>query len=460
MKSVLVSKENSLATFTMEFTGEEFDKATNDAFVKLRGRFAIDGFRKGKAPRSIIEKRYGEGVFFEEAIDTLLNDNYSTTLDELGIDALENPDVQFGEEKFEKGKGFTVTLKVTVPPDVKIENYKGVEVEQVVRKAGAKDVDAELKSMQERNSRLVSVDKAAENGDTVVLNYKGFADGKQFEGGTAEDQTLELGSGTFIPGFEEQLVGIKAGEAKDVLVTFPEEYHSEELAGKDAKFECYVKEVKHKEVPELDDEFAKDASEFDTLKELKADIKKKVQKSYDEQTKYEVQSAIVEKLIDANPFDVPAVMVEREIDSMVEDMNNQMQYQGLNIDTYCKYMGITIEQLRGNMKKDAEARAKTMLVVKAVEAAEKIEATEADLEAEYKKMAEMYKMDIEKVKEALGGKSGQAMLKEDIANRKTMDFLYDNAVISDVKVEEKAEKTEKAPAKKTAAKKTTKKAEE
>jgi len=443
MTPVLVSKENNLATFTMEFTAEEFDAATDAVYRRQRGRITVDGFRKGKAPRSIIEKRYGSGIFFEDAINDLLEKEYPNALDTLGVKAVGRPDIEFGEDKIESHKGFTVTAKVAVEPEPEIKDYKGIAAERKVRPVKDGDVERELKNLQERNSRLVSVERPAENGDTLTIDYSGFIGEEQFEGGTAENQQLELGSGTFIPGFEDQLVGVKAGEDKDVVVTFPEDYHAKDLAGKEAVFKCKVHDVKVKELPALDDDFAKDTSEFDTLGELKADIRKNQEKTAADASKYDGQNAVLEKLVEANQFPIPEEMIADEAQQMYSDMAQQMAYQGMSIQDYLKYLDKKPEELLEEFRPEAEKKVRVRLIVKAVGKAEGITASDEDVEEELKNMAEMYKMDVEKVRETLGA-GGLELLKEDVVSRKAIDLLYDNAVFTDVdpdaaKPEEKTE---------------------
>ena len=437
MKAVFVEKEGNNAKFTIEFTAEEFEAALQKAYLQDRNRISVDGFRKGKAPRSIIERKYGSSVFFETAINNMVEDAYPKAIEELKLDPVDRPSLEFGEEKIEQGKGFTVTIKVTVSPEVELKKYKGLEVEFKPQVIGDEDVDIEIDNLRSRNARLVSVDRAAENGDTVVLDYAGFVGDDQFEGGTAEKFSLKLGSGTFIPGFEEQLVGIKAGEERDVNVTFPEEYQAEALAGKDAVFKCKVHEVQYEEFPELDDEFAKDVSEFDTLDELKKDIKEKLQKQTDDKNAYEGKNKAMLALCDANELDIPEVMIEDEINQMKNDYLQRLINQGVSADAVKKYLESADKTLSENFRPDAEARVKTTLLVQAVAAKEGIEATEEDLEKEYQTYADMYKTDLDKVKESL--KSSEGYLKEDIVYRKTVDFIYDNAKIVEPKKEEKAE---------------------
>ncbi|MCQ2552038.1 MAG: trigger factor [Clostridia bacterium] len=437
MTSLLVTKENCQATFTMEFTAEEFDAATDRAFKKNRGQITVPGFRKGKAPRNIIENRYGTGVFFEEAIDDLLNEEYPKALDSLDIEPVGRPDIQFGEEKLEKGKGFKVTVKVETAPEVTVKDYKGMAVERKFHKVTDEDVQRQLEMLQRRNARQITVEDGAKLEDTVILDYKGFVGEEQFEGGTADNQSLKLGSGQFIPGFEDQLVGIKPGEERDVKVTFPEEYHAENLAGKEAIFKCLVHEIKREELPALDDEFAKDASEFDTLEELKADEKRKLEESSEKAKEYDGKNAVVEKLVELNPITLPQAMIENETDAMLEEYEQQMSYQGISLDMYCKYMDKTIEDLRNEMKPQAEGRVKSRLALKAVAAQENIEVTDAEIEAEQQKMADQYKMELAKVKEAFGPENIK-LLKEDIKNTKAIELLYANAKFTDVEDKPKA----------------------
>lgn len=445
MKPEFAGRENNVVTFNISYEAEEFDAATLASFKANRDRFVVDGFRRGKAPRSIIEKRYGEGVFFEDAIDNLLNEGYAKALDELGIEPVDRPSVDFGDQKFEKGKGFTATFKVTVAPEVEIKDYKGVKIERKIKKITAKDVQAELEARQKRNSRLVSVDREAKNGDTVILDYEGWCEGKQFEGGTAENQSLVLGSGQFIPGFEEQLVGCKAGDEKEVNVTFPKEYHAKDLAGKDATFKCKVHEVKFEELPEIDDEFAAEISDFDTLKELKADIKKNLEESAKNAAEYEGKNSVIEELCKANQFEIPQAMIDDEAQNMVNEMAQNMQYQGLTLDMYCKYIGKTQQELVDDMKVDAENRVRSRLIVQAVADAEGFEASDEDIEKEMSDMAAQYNMELDKLKEMFG-EENKKYLRQDIRARKAIDFIYENADITDVE-EEKPKKASKKSAK-------------
>ena len=460
MNAVLVSKENNVAKFTMAFTAEEFDAALDKAYKAQRGKIEVPGFRKGKAPRGVIEKRYGEGIFFEDAIDECLADGYPKALDELKLEPVDRPDVDFGGAELKKGEGFEVTVTVTVAPEIVVKDYKGLKAEVTKHEVKDEDVEGELKAMQQRNARLVSVERAAEDGDTVVLDYEGWCEDKQFEGGTAENQTLVLGSGQFIPGFEEQLVGCAAGDEKDVEVTFPEEYHAEELAGKPAVFKCKVHEVKAQELPELDDEFAKDVSEFDTLEEVKANIRKDLEKTVQDAMEYEGKDKILQQVYDANPIDLPQAMIDSEAANMLNEFGYQLQSQGMSLDMYCQYLNKTQEEMIEEFKPDAEKRVKSRLIVEAVAEQEGVEVTEEDIDEELAAMAAQYGMAQSQIK-SIFGEENMDYLKKDIKSRKAIDLMYKAAEIT--LVEEKAEEEEpkeEKEAPKKAKKKSSKKAEE
>ena len=460
MTTSYVGKENNTVKFTMEFTAEEFEAAIQKAYLKNRGRIQVDGFRKGKAPRKIIEAKYGSGIFFEDAIDELLKDNYPKALDELNIDPINRPAIDFeGEEKIEQGKGFKVVVEAEVAPEVELKEYKVVKAERELAKMDEAEVEGQLKSLQKRNARILSVDEPANWDDTVVLDYKGFVGDDQFQGGTADDQQLVLGSNTFIPGFEAQLVGVKKGDEKDVVVTFPEEYHAEDLAGKEAVFKCTIKEVKREELPALDDDFAKEASTFDTLEELKADIKKTIQERIDRSNENAGKEAVLEKICELNPVDIPQIMVDDEADKMFDEFRQQLMSQGIDLNMYCQYAGTTPEAIRKDYEDGARKRVHSRLVLEAIAAKEGIEATAEEIDKEIEDMASTYKMEKEKVLNILGT-GYEKMLSKDIVNKKALDFVYGSAKLSEPKKKaaktEKTEKTEKAE--KPAAKKTTKKA--
>lgn len=425
MKSTLISKENNEAKFTMEFSAEEFEKAVIKVYQSQKSKFAIDGFRKGKAPRSIIEKKYGEGIFFEDAINNLFSLHYPLALDELDLEVIDYPKSEFSQIR--KGEGFTITITVACYPEIEVKDYKGVEIETVSDEVTDEDVEKELESRARRNSRMVVVDRPAQDGDTVLIDYEGWSDGVQFEGGTAERHPLKLGSGSFIPGFEEQLVGVSAGEEKDVKVTFPEEYHSEDLAGKEAVFKCKVHEIKEEELPEINDDFVKDISEFDTLDELKADIREMLQKRAESSAESQMKNSVLEKVYEANEIDVPDVMVESEIDNMMQEFDQQLRAQGMDLQTYFKYLGKEPAEFRSEMKEEAFRKTKTRMIVSAVADQEEFTASEEDIEAEIENMSKQYGLEADKVKEMMG-QQNLDMIASDIKMKKAIDFMYENAV--------------------------------
>ena len=380
MKATLISKENNEAKFSIEFTAEEFEDAIIKVYKTQKDKFTIDGFRKGKAPRSIIEKKYGEGIFFEDAINNLFSLNYPLALDELDLDVIDSPRAEFSELK--KGEGFTVTITVACYPEVEVKDYKGVEIEKVNTEVTDEDVDEEIKSMSRKNSRMVTVDRPAKDGDMVLIDYEGWIGDEQFEGGTAERQPLKLGSGTFIPGFEEQLIGVSTGENKDVKVTFPEEYHVSDLAGKEAVFKCKVHEIKEEELPEINDEFVKDISEFDTLDELKADVKERLEKEAEAKDENAMRNNAIEKVYEANDIDVPDVMVNSEIDAMMSEFDQQLRSQGLDLESYYKYLGTDSGSFRESMKDEALRKVKTRMIITAVAEQEGFEASDEDVDKE------------------------------------------------------------------------------
>ena len=425
MKATLLSKENTEAKFKMEFTAEEFEDAVVKVYKKEKDKFQIDGFRKGKAPRSIIEKHYGEGIFYEDAINNLFTLNYPLALDELDLDVIDYPRTEFGEIK--KGEGFDATVTVAVYPELEIKDYKGVEIETVSAEVTDEDVDKEISDMAKKNSRMVEVDRPAQDGDMVLIDYEGWVGDDQFEGGTAERQPLKLGSGTFIPGFEEQLIGAVKDEQRDVKVTFPEDYHAEDLAGKDAVFKCKVHEIKEQELPEINDDFVKDISEFDTLDELKADTREKLEKSKAERAENSMKNAVIEAVFNANDIDVPAPLVEQEIDNQMSQFDQQLRAQGMDLGTYMKYMGKEPAEFRDDIREEATKKVKTQMIVSAVADQEGFEATPEEISEELEKMAQQYGMEKEKLMEMIGPQN-LSMIGGDLKVRKAVDFMYDNAV--------------------------------
>lgn len=430
--------------------GEEFRDAILKAYKKEVKNIAIPGFRKGKAPLSIIETKYGEGFFFEDALNILYPDALESAAKEAGVE-LVNDKIDFEMVSISKADGVDFKVKVTVVPTAKIGKYKGLKAEKVKAEVSAKEVNAELEAMAERNSRMVVVeDRATAMGDVAVIDFEGFIDDKPFEGGKGESFSLTLGSGQFIPGFEEQVVGHNTGDEFDVNVTFPEEYGAKELAGKAAVFKCKLHEIKVKELPEIDDEFAKDVSEFDTLDALKKDIKAKALEKKKNASDTELENDLVDALIETIDVNIPDAMIEEAITKNMEEFAYRLQMQGLKMEDYIKYTGSSMEEFRKNFRPQSEKQVKIRLALDAVAAEEKFEITDADVEAEIAKIAEQYGVEADKVKAAFP----EDQLKKDIASNKAIDLIKETAEITEVK--EKTQKAEEKPAeKKTDAKKTT-----
>lgn len=426
MKATFISRDKNAVKFTMEFSAEEFEQAQIKVYQEAKNQFEIPGFRKGKAPRSIIEKHYGEGVFFEDAIDALFRQSYGTALADLDLEVIDSPAAEFS--KIAKGEGFTVTITVDCFPIVEVKDYKGVEIEKVVQEVKDEDVENELKAVQKRNARMVLVERPAQEGDTVLFDYSGFVGDEQFEGGTAENQTLVLGSGMFIPGFEEQLVGAAPGEKRDVKVTFPEEYHAEDLAGKDAVFHCLVHEIKEEQLPELDDEFAKDVSEYDTLEELNKANRERLESYAKLSAENQMKDAAIAKVVEANEVEVPASMVEDEIDRMIAELNQQLRYQGLTVEQYLQFTGKEMADFRNEVREDAEKSVKTRIILMGIVEAEKFTVSAEEMDEELNTMAAQYQMTADKMKEMIGVEN-LTYLQKDLQVRKAIDFIYDNAEI-------------------------------
>lgn len=426
MKSTFISREKNEVKFTMEFTAEEFEEAIVKVYQKEKDKFQIDGFRKGKAPRSLIEKRYGEGIFFEDAVNNLISLNYPLALDELDLEVIDYPRTELSQTK--KGEGFTATVTVECYPEFEVTGYKGVEIEKVPAEVTDEDVDKEISNMADRNSRMVEVDRPVQDGDTVLIDYAGFVGDEQFEGGTAERYPLQIGSGTFIPGFEEQLIGASKDDDVEVKVTFPEEYHSEDLAGKEAIFKCKVHEIKEKEVPEIDDDFVKDVSEFDTLDELKASKREELQKAAEARAEDQMKNSVIEKIFEANDIDVPDVMVEEEIDSSLQQFDQQLRVQGMDLNTYVQYMGEDMNKFRESIREDAFKKTKTRMIVAKIVDQEEFDVTDDEIHEYLEDMAKQYGMEVDKLVEAIGPQNVET-LGGDIKMRKAVDFVYDNAVI-------------------------------
>ena len=446
--------EKSRVALTIEASAEEFEAAVNKAYLKMRGKINVPGFRVGKAPRKIIEKMYGEEVFYEEAVNIILPDAYEDAIKEQKLDVVGYPEVEL-ESCTKDGVVFKCT--VAVYPEVKLGQYKGLEAPKAEVKVAAADVNARLKEMADRNSRLVSVERAVKKGDTADIDFEGFDNGVAFDGGKGENFDLEIGSGSFVPGFEEQLIGMKAGEEKDIDITFPENY-APELAGKPVIFHVKVNEVKVKEVPAVDDEFAKDVSEFDTLKELKADIKKKMTAERTEAAQRAFEDVLMAKVAEGVEAEIPHEMVELQAERMMEQFKQQLAAQGIPFDQYLKMTGTTEADFRKQADGPAAEQVKMDLAVEAIIKAEGLEATDEDVENELKNMAEKYGMDLETVKKYLRPED----VKEQVIREKAVKVVADSAVAvapaeEKAELEAEGEVVEKKPAKKPAAKKPTKK---
>ena len=426
MKSTFISKEKNETKFKMEFSAEDFEDAIIKVYQKEKEKFEIDGFRKGKAPRSLIEKKYGESIFFEDAINNLFSLQYPLALDEMEIDAIDYPRTEFGQVK--KGEGFDITVTVTCYPEFEIKDYKGVEIEKISSEVTDEDVEKELQSMATRNSRMVEVDRPAQDGDMVLIDYAGFVGDEQFEGGTAERQPLKLGSGTFIPGFEEQLIGASKDDDVEVKVTFPEEYHSEDLAGKDAIFKCKVHEIKEQEMPEIDDDFAKDVSEFDTLDELRTSKKEELAKAAEVRAENQMKNNVIEKVFEANEIDVPDVMVNSEIDSMMNEFDQQLRAQGMDMNGYLQYAGQDPSAFRETLREDAYKKTKTRMIVSKIADQEEFEVSDEEVKEQLEKMAQQYGLEVDKLAEMIGPEN-LGMISGDIKMSKAVDYMYENALI-------------------------------
>lgn len=403
---------------------EVFTDACKSAYMKQRKFIQLPGFRKGKATQGMVEKMYGEGAFYEEALEIVYPEAVSAAIEEAGLRTVDSP-YDLEVPVMSKTDGVEMKMKVTVYPEVKLGDYKGLKAAKLPTEATDEDVDAELTNMLDRNSRLVSVeDRAAEMGDTAEIDFEGFVDGVAFEGGKGENYPLELGSNSFIPGFEEQIVGHKAEEEFDVNVTFPDDYAGD-LGGKDAVFKCKIHEIKTKEMPELDDEFAKDVSEFDTLDELKEDVKKQLSEKKAEQAKTDLENQLIEQVVANMECEVPECMFNKRTDEMVQDYAYKLQMQGLNLDTYLSYMGQDMEAFKASFKEGAENQVKASIALEAIVNAEKLEAGEEEIEAEIAKLAEQYQMEAEQIKNAVSSDQ----LAADIKTRKAVDLIVESAVI-------------------------------
>ena len=418
--------EKNMAKLTIEVSAEDLDKAMEKAYQKQKSRISLPGFRKGKAPRKMIESMYGKGVFMEDAVNSLVPQEYTKALGECDLEIVSQPEINVTQ--MEPGKALIFTADVAVKPEVTLGDYKGVEVPKSEIAVTDEEVDAEVKKEQDKNARTVAVeDRAAANGDITTIDFEGFVDGVAFDGGKGTDYALTLGSGTFIPGFEDQLVGANTGDHVEVKVTFPEEYQAKELAGKEAVFQCDVKKIETKEVPELDDEFAKDVSEFDTLAEYKEDVKKKLTEKKEKEARTAKENAAVDKAIENAQMDIPELMTKTECRQMMDDFSRRMQQQGLSMEQYFQFTGQSMDKMMEDMKPQALKRIQTRLVLEKVAEAENIQPSEEEITEEIQKMEDAYKMEADKIREAIG-ESGLEQMKKDMAVQKAVTVIADAAV--------------------------------
>lgn len=427
MKASWEKLENNQGVLTIEVEESRVDKAIDQAFNKVVKKINVPGFRKGKVPRKIFEARFGIESLYQDALDIILPEAYSEAVQETGIDPVDRPEVDV--EQMGKGQILIFKATVTVKPEVKLGDYKGLAVEAKDFSVTEEAITEELKAMQNRSAELVVLgdDAAVESGDFAIIDFTGYVDGEEFEGGAAENYQLEIGSGTFIPGFEDQVIGLKKGEEKDVSVTFPEDYHAKDLAGEPVVFKVKVNEIKRKNLPELDDEFAKDVSEFDTLDELKADIKNKLEEKATAEAENFKKESLIEQAAANATIDIPEVMVEHEINHMVNDFAQRLQFQGMNLDLYYQFTGLDEEKLRDQFRADAEKRVRTTLVLEAISQAENVEVTEEDVNAELDALAAQYQRSADELRKIFEGRDGLSSLNQDIRMRKTIDLLVANS---------------------------------
>lgn len=425
--SVQVEKlEKSMAKLTITVEAAKFDAAVDSAYQKNKGKIALPGFRKGKAPRAMIEKMYGTGVFFEDAANELIPEAYETAAKESELEIVAQPEIEVTQ--MEKGTDFIFTATVAIKPEVTLGDYKGIEVEKKEAEVSEEEITAEIDKAREANSRLITIeDRATEDGDTVIIDFDGYVDGKQFEGGYAEDYTLVLGSHSFIDNFEDQLVGKNLGEDVEVNVTFPEEYHVDELKGKPALFKVKIKEIQKKELPELDDDFAQDVSDFDTLDEYKADVEKKILENKENQIKREQEDQIIEKIIENAQMEIPQQMIATQTRQMTQEFAQRLQSQGLSLEQYMQFTGLTPQKMMEDLEPQALKRIQSRLVLEAVVAAENIEASDEEIDKELENMASMYQMEIDKLKELIGDDE-KKQIGMDLAVQKAVEFVVKEAV--------------------------------
>ena len=419
-------EEKNMVKLVIEATAEEFEAGLNTAYNKSKSKINVPGFRKGKAPRKIIEQLYGQEVFFEDAANAIIPDAYAKACIESELDIVSQPKISVTQ--LEKGKPFVFEAEVAVRPEVELGKYKGVEVSKADTEATDADVEEEIKKVAEQNSRTITVeDRAVKDGDMTVIDFEGFVDGVAFEGGKGENYPLTIGSHSFIDNFEDQIIGMNIGDEKEINVTFPEDYHAEELKGKPATFKVSVKEIKEKQLPDIDDDFAQDVSDFDTLDEYKADLKKKIAERKEAEAKRKKETEAIEKIVADSKMDIPQAMIDTQVTRMAEDFAQRLQQQGLSLEMYFKYTGLTAEKILDDMKPEAVKRIQNSLVLEAVAKAENIQVSDDEFNAELSKMADMYKMEVDKIKEFMG-ESEEKQMRDDIAIQKAVDLIVSSAV--------------------------------
>jgi len=425
--SVKVEKlENSMAKLTIEVPAEELEKALQRAYNKNKNKLSIPGFRKGKAPRNIVEKMYGPEIFYEDAANDLIETEYEKAYDECGEDIVSSPEIEVVD--IEKGKPFVFTATVALKPEIKLGKYKGVKIDKIETEVTDEEVDAAIEKERENSARSISVDRPVKEKDETMIDFEGFVDGVAFEGGKGENYPLTIGSGAFIPGFEDQLIGAKKGEEVEVKVTFPEDYHAEELKGKEAVFKCTVKEIKEKELPELDDEFASEVSEYETFAEYKEATKKNLADKKAEDAKDKKESAVIEAIVNASEIEIPGPMLETEKRQIVQDFAQRLQMQGLSMQQYAQFTGVTADKMLEQVTPQAEQRIKSRLVIENIVKAEKIEVTDEEYEKELERLSESYQMEIDKVKEMIADNDKAVeQIKLDLAMQKAVEFVVSNA---------------------------------
>lgn len=426
MKATAEKTDKNSVKLTIEIDAEEFDKSMQKAYLKNRKHINIPGFRKGKAPRKIIEQFYGEAIFYEDAANDIIISTYSDAVKETGIEPVSQP--EFDIIQIGNGQNFIYSADVVVKPEVELGEYKGIEIEKVEYNVTDEDVENEISKIREENARLINIeDRPVQEGDQVILDYKGMIDGEEFEGGSAENAVLEVGSNMFIPGFEEQLIGMNIGEEKEIKVTFPEDYHVEEIKGKEAVFKVKIKEIKEKELPELDDEFAKDVSEFDTFEEFKADVKRKLEEAVQDNMRAEMENNLLQKVVENANVDIPEPMIESEIDRQINELDFTLRYQGLSLEQYLSFVDMSMDDIRAQHRDQAYGTVKMRLVLEKIGEVEGIEVNDDDLEKEFEKLSEQYGRDVEDIKKDF--EPNVDYIKANLKVQKTVDFLMDNAII-------------------------------